>query len=338
VVIAVLDEVESFLGRLEAAGLFIDRLDVPAVDQLKTLKPDGDGAWILPDLTGVPGKALVAWWSGGILRSLGLVELPAEGEPGSALRDQLMQMAWAGEIEGWLAQAPRWHLIAGTETHEAWLAALQSGLEGNVDTGEPASTGDLALQCANRSAQAGAMLRGLLPAENAVRYRQQFNDRLWMRGLGSALVMYVVCVLVYFGAVAVERWRLTSVDNQVVALGPAYTNAMDLKATWDVLNDLHELKYAALDCWKLTAERLPAGVELDGMNFREGSELVLNGTAPEDADLELTTFWQEMRDITVDGKPMFRAEGGNELNYKVNPRAGKLNWNFSLVLKRSEVR
>jgi len=338
VVIARLEAVEMFLGRLEERALFIDRLDVPAVDQLLALQPGGDGAWVFPDLTGVPGKALVGWWFGGVLRHLGLVELPVQGNTGSAVRDQLLQMAWAGEIEGWLTQKPQWHLVAGEETRSVWLEAMSGGLEGEVECSEPPASADLALSCADRSVAGGGLLRGLLPPDRATRYRQQFNDRLWMRGLGAVLVLYVVGVLAYFAVLGVEDWRLGSVQKELKQLSPAYTNALELKATFDVLNDLQELKYAALDCWKLTAEVLPADVVLDGLNFSDGSRLTLNGTAPKEAVDDLIEFSAALRNAKVDGNAVFRADEGEQLSYKDNPRAGGVTWNFSLVLRRSEVR
>ena len=338
VVIAELDATETFLGQLESDGLFVDRLDVPTVDQLMALKPESDGAWIMPDLTGVARKALVGWWIGGVLRSLSLIELPDETSTQAGLRDQLMQMAWAGEIEGWLTHAPSWHLYAGPETRDVWLASLVSELGDEVEAVEPPAADELALACANRSLQSGSMLRGLLPIEYATRYRQQFTDRLWMRSLGAALVLYVAGVLVYFAVLGVEGWRLGSVEKQVRQLGPAYTNALDLKATFTVLNDLQELKFAALDCWKLTSELIPVGVTLDGLNFSDGSKVTLNGTAPEDSVAELIDFSADLRNAKVDGKPIFLPEGGEQLNYKKSPRAALVTWNFSLVLKRSEVR
>lgn len=338
VVMAELDAAEAYLGRLEEAGLFVDRLDVPAVDQLMALKPASDGACILPDLSGVAGKALVAWWFGGVLRSLGLLEMPGGGNAATGLRNQLLQMAWAGEIEGWLTRAPHWHLVAESDTREIWLSALRAGLNDQVEEIAPVVPAALALSCANRAGRDGSGLRGLLPEEYAVRYRQQFNDRLWMRSLGTVLVLYMVGVLAYFAALGVANWRYGSVEKQVRSLGPAYTNALDLKATFEVLNDLHELKYAALDCWKLTSELIPKGVVLDGLNFSEGSSLTLSGTATEGAVGELIDFSDALRSVTVDGKPVFRPEGGEQLNYRRSPQGNEVSWNFKLVLKRSEVR
>lgn len=338
VVVAVLAGVEAFLARLESAGLFVERLDFPAVDQLKALRPEEDGAWIMPDLTGVPGKALVGWWSGGVLRSLGLVELPEDEQAGSKLRDQLLQMAWAGEIEGWMQGVPRWNLMAGDDSLAAWQAALQSGGLGEVQVAPPTPVGQLALSCANRSRQAGSLVRGLLPADYATRYRQQFNDRLWMRGLGAAFVVYVLCVLVYFAAVGAERWRLAAVKKEVVALGSTYTNALDLKATYDVLNNLHQLRYAALDCLKATAELLPEDIVVDSLSFNDGNTLVYSGTAPENAVGKLRDFENDLLHYTVDGKSMFLPVEGKGLDHRTRPGKGERTWNFTVELRRSEVR
>ena len=159
-----------------------------------------------------------------------------------------------------------------------------------------------------------------------------------MRSLGALMMLYILGVMVYFAVLAVADWRTGRVETEVAQLGPTYTNAMDLKATFDVLNDLQELKYAALDCWKLTAALIPKDVVLDGLNFSDGSKLTLNGTAPEDSVAELIDFSAAMRNAKVNNKPMFDPEQGEQLNYKKSPRAAEVSWNFSLVLKRSEVR
>ncbi|MCU0788692.1 MAG: hypothetical protein MUC91_10965, partial [Verrucomicrobia bacterium] len=97
-------------------------------------------------------------------------------------------------------------------------------------------------------------------------------------------------------------------------------------------------KYAALDCWKLTAELLPSEVVLDGMNFSDGSKLTLNGTVPETSVDALIDFSAALRNVKVDGKPLFDPGQGEQLSYKKSPRAAEMSWNFSLVLRRSEVR
>ena len=76
-VIAARDAVEEFLGKLEGQGYLADRLEVPALDLLLSTEIKGDGAWLYPEVLGGVDSALVAWWYGGVLRSLDLAVLPA---------------------------------------------------------------------------------------------------------------------------------------------------------------------------------------------------------------------------------------------------------------------
>ncbi len=77
---------------------------------------------------GLLGGALVAWWYGKVLRNLGLISLSASERPAS-LKEQLMQVAWAGELEGWLNSPPRWHLVADAAAAAEWEPALRAGLD-----------------------------------------------------------------------------------------------------------------------------------------------------------------------------------------------------------------
>jgi hypothetical protein len=112
VVVAARSIVEEFLGKLESEGYLADRLELPLIDQLEATSIHEDGAYIYPLSQGLGNTAVVAWWYGGILRNVDLLTMAAEGDRGASLRDQLMQMAWAGELEGWLTAPPRWHVIA----------------------------------------------------------------------------------------------------------------------------------------------------------------------------------------------------------------------------------
>ena len=112
VVIVERNVVEEFLGKLETQGFLADRLEVPMLDQLAATPATEDGAWIYPALLNGQNAALVAWWFGGALRNLSYVVLPADGDRAKSLQEQLAQLAWAGELEGWLTAQPKWHLVA----------------------------------------------------------------------------------------------------------------------------------------------------------------------------------------------------------------------------------
>ncbi len=201
VMIAARNVVEEFLGQLEGQGYLADALELPLLDQLQATTVTGDGAWIYPEAAGGRNMALVAWWYGGVLQNLDLINLPPANRPAS-LKEQLLQMAWAGEMDGWLTSPPQWHMVADAPTAAEWEPALRSGLEQPVEILAPLSVAELAAMTAKRSAQA-AQGASLLPAEFSTRYQQQFVDRLWMRGLAAIVALYLVGVAVYGVALGV---------------------------------------------------------------------------------------------------------------------------------------
>jgi hypothetical protein len=332
VLIVARNEVEEFLGQLEGQGYLADRLDLPLLDQLQTTPITHDGAWIYPETGEGSPTALVAWWYGGVLQNLGLVTLPPS-DPAQGLKEQLLQMAWAGEMEGWLTGPPSWHLVADAPVAARWEPALRAGLEQPVEMITPVSVAGLAALTATRAAQAGAQAN-LLPAEFATRYHQQFVDRLWMRGLGAVVGLYLVGVLIYFGRLQVELYRTRAVEQTMAEQGPIYTNALQYKAKYQYLKDRQDLKFAALDCWKAVAELLPDGVTLEGYTFSEGKKLTLSGRAPADQTKRLLDFDADIRKATSNSQPLFDVNAGDHVTW--DSRGGEVYWHCVLELKRTE--
>ena len=96
----------------------------------------------------------------------------------------------------------------------------------------------------------------------------------------ALLAIYGFGVLIYFAVLQVQDYRTDQVTTQVAGLSRDYTNTLQLKAQLDLLQEREALKFAALDCWKKTAELLPEGVTLESMEFRNGKTLVLNWKGP----------------------------------------------------------
>jgi hypothetical protein len=332
VMIASRNEVEEFLGQLEGQGYLADRLDLPLLDQLQTTPITNDGAWVYPAASEGNQTALVAWWYGGVLQNLGLVTLPAS-DAAQGLKEQLLQMAWAGEMEGWLTAPPTWHLVAEGPAAAPWEAALRAGLEQPVELINPVSVAGLAALTATRAAQAGPQAN-LLPAEFSTRYHQQFVDRLWMRGLGAVVALYLVGVLVYFGRLQWELYGTHQVEAKMAEQGPIYTNALQLKAKFQVLKDRQDLKFAALDCWKAVAELLPDGVTLEGYTFSDGKKLTLSGKAASDQTKRLLDFDADIRKVAPGGQPLFDANAGDHVTW--DSRGAEVYWHCVLELKRTE--
>ncbi len=331
VIIVARDLVQDFLGQLEGQGYLADQLELPLLDQLQATTVSGDGAWIYPGNSVGKFTALVAWRYGGTLRNLGLLHLPAVDNRDVLLKEQLTQMAWSGELEGWLTAAPRWHLVADETATASWQPMFRSWLGQPVETISPLSQSELAALTARRAAQAEPKAN-ILPAEYSARYQQQFYDRLWIRGLLAVLAIYGFLVLIYFAVLQVQDYRTDKVTEQVNGLSRNYTNTLQLKDQLDLLQDRENLKFASLDCWKTTAELLPESVTLNSLEFRNGKTLVLNGTAPADQRSLITDFNEALRKHTKDGKPFFE---------KVDPPTQKLinntiTWYFNADVARAE--
>jgi len=334
VLIVARELVEEFLGQLEGQGYQADRLELPLLDQLQATAITEDGAWIYPQAQEGKTTALVAWWYGGVLQNLDLLTLPAVPQA-SSLKEQLLQMAWAGEMEGWLKAAPRWHLVADATTAAQWEPVLREGMEQPIARTAPLPAPELAASTANRAAHSDPRA-SLLPLEFATRYQQQFVDRLWMRGLLAVAAIYLLGVAVYGVALGVATFRTRAVEKAVADRGASFTNAVQSKLRYQVLKERQELKFAALECWNLTARHLPDSATLETMDFIGGKKLTLRGSAPADQLKELYDFESKLRkETSTNGDLVFDSTRGEHVNYTV--QGGNVRWNFSLELNRAEI-
>ena len=329
--------VEEFLGRLERDGFLADRLDVPMLDQLEAIAPTEDGTWLFPITMDGQNAALVAWWFGGALRNLSFVTLPAAGDRVTELKNQLGLLAMAGEVEGWLTAQPKWHLVADPVNASEWETLLRTGLNEPVQLVAPPSPVELAGRSAKRAAASEAIVN-LLPVEFSARYREQFFDRLWLHGLGYAGMIYAIGLAVYFCAVGWLGYQTHLVEGRVAAISNDYTNAIQLKIRYGILKERSQLKYAALDCWQLVAQELPASVTLQRSSFVDGHKLGLSGQVAATDTQMLLDFYAALRKGKLNNQPMFDAnpDSGEQIAYR-QQMGGIVAWNFALELLHSEV-
>ena len=126
-------------------------------------------------------------------------------------------------------------------------------------------------------------------------------------------------------------------EKQVAALGPTYTNVLQLRARYGVLKERQELKYAALDCWEATAELMPEGLTLESLNFSDGKKLTLSGTVPAQQIISANDFSGKLRKYVKNQQPMFGDEGDAFAAHVGGAGGGTMaNWSFGLELKRGE--
>jgi hypothetical protein len=336
VVLAARGAVEEYLGRLEGKSFLADRIETSMLDQLEAMSALGDGAWIWAAATGDPRSALVAWWYGGVLRAINFILLPAAGDRAANLKTQLAQLVWHGELEGWLTAKPEWHLLADGLAATEWEALLRKAVDEPVRVTAPMGAAELAGRTARRVSQSpnNNPAAALLPSEFSTRYREQFRDRLWLHGLYAAGVAYLIFVAFYFGMVQLRGYQYGKVQEQVAGIADSYTNSMQLQARYAVLQERENLKFAALDCWKVVADNLPEGITLQRFGFGSGQSLALIGTGPEDQVQALDSFGTALANAkTEDGKPMFD-KNGEPPGYHIY--TGQVNWSYNLKLLQGE--
>jgi hypothetical protein len=146
--------------------------------------------------------------------------------------------------------------------------------------------------------------------------------------------LYAIGVLIYFCAVGFLSIRTHKVEKEVDSISGSYTNALQLKARSEVLKERQNLKYAALDCWKLVGEQLPDGISLQRFSFSDGQKLSLGGTAAPGQINGLFDFNGGLQKARLNGQAVFISEGGEPLVYRQN--GNTVTWNFSLALQRGE--
>jgi hypothetical protein len=318
---------EEFLGKLEEQGFLADRLEAPGLDQLLAVDMREEGVWIVPGAAGEP--ALVAWWYGSTVQNVTLVTLPAGPERGPQLKTQIEQIAWAGELEGWLPAPPKIHLLANPAEARFWEPIFKDAGE-QINVVAPIAEAQLVARSAYRCAKDPST--NLLPPEFVTRYRQQFVDGLWMRGVFTLLGLYIIGVLMYFGALYALRLKFDHVKNELAGLNGSYTNAMKDSAQLQIYKDRQELKFAALDCLKVVAENLPESVCITRVYF-DRQKFELQGTTTVDDQDDVLKFNFALQHVPNPNRAdqlMF----GDVAPARINIRGGNTaEWGFTCQLK-----
>lgn len=334
--IAARAEVEESLGGLEKRGFCADRVETPLLSMVAAVSFDADGAYVLVHRAGTQRVCLVGWVADGALRALNIVNLAEDDRWPQQLADELGRLAWSGEIEGWAADLRQVFLVADAELAASWKAPLERALATHVEVVEAPAEDALALATASRAAS-GAEGSNLLPVERAQRYRQEFTDRLWMGGLGALFGAYLIGVLIYLGAVEVQRYRLEGLADAVAQTNVGYTNTLRLKAQTQVMQEMVNLRYAALDSWLATVEVMPEELSLESLTFSGGQTLVITGFAPAGQESRITEYWQNLRKKIVGNTNLFSEVQLRPTTARTVQGVPQTQWSFTCKILRQEI-
>lgn len=332
VILAERQQVENYLGQLEQQSFVADRLEVPMLDQLLATEAGADGVWVYAPQEGTNSSWLVAAWQGGALRHLGLIQLPAENQREEVLKAHLKQMAWAGELEGWLQSEVSWHLVADTVSASLWGPVVREVASKDVVVDTPLPINRVAALTARRASLLNGA-PGLIPADYAERYHAAFVDRIWMSGIGAIILAYMLGTLVYFGVVQILKVQVSNAEAKVASLNADYTKAGQLRAQIQILQDQQNFKYAALECWEATARYLPEGLTLTSLSLGRERTLTLFGVAPQDMSGKVTEFNGLMKKAEINGQPLFSKVNAPNMSGR---SGGQITWNFLCEINRLE--
>ncbi len=332
VVIAPRNAIEARLDALRGRGFIADRLDVALARELISQAKE-DGLWVVTDPGATPGLVTAAWRTGGRWRQIDVLRLPAGAGAGEVLTAALTRVAWAAELDGWLAGTiPSVRLVSDAATAENLSPALTNW------SGQPVehrALRDVTVTAADtaRGALSGRGLT-LVPPESAVRNRQAFVDRLWIRGLGTIGVTYLVGVLFYLAWLNFQKGTLEDEKVNLKGLAQHYTNALRLKDQVMILEEQVNLRFAALDCWQAAVEKLPTSMTLSSLNFIRGRTLRLDGTVDPTAREEVTRYNSDLAAVEVRDQKLF----GAVKPAQVTVRGTVATWSFEAELNRLDAK
>jgi hypothetical protein len=328
--------VDAALGALEKRGFYADRVELALVQWVAGTPMERDGVYFFPVTKGVRRTCLVGWVVEGGLRSLSLVNLTEDDRWLRQLVDEVGRLAWVGEMEGWLPASFEGHLVTDEATASAWREPLARELGIPVDVVLKPADDTLAASVARRTV-ASEPRANLLPAEHAMRYRQQFTDRLWMGGLGALLGAYLVGVLIYLGTVEVQKYRHARASEQFAEVNTAYTNTLRLKAQAQVLQETVNLRYAALDCYLATVEAMPEELTLETFSFSGGQLLAIGGVAPADQEPRITEFWQSLKRKVVNNTNLFSEVLLKGTSSQVLQGVPSIRWSLTCTIRKNQL-
>lgn len=112
-----------------------------------------------------------------------------------------------------------------------------------------------------------------------------------------------------------------------------------LETDYEVLNGRRHLRYAALDCYILATEGLPAGWTLESLVFEGGKRLSLKGKAPADQISSLEDVRTKLQATKGrGGEDLFRPSTSQATMRMVEPAKTNFSWEIELELRQGALR
>ena len=331
--------IEALLSDLEESGYQTDKIESPLLHPLSTISLDADCVRVhIQERDDDSFDCLISWHIAGWIQHVGLSKLPNTDQGAKLLVDCLNNTAWTGELEGWLAEVPEVRFIGGESVPLSWFEAAKAWTSKHVHN-EPAPDEDQQAQTSAERATRSLSTTNLMLEDIRIKYRQQYIDGMWMSSLGGIALVYIFAVLLYFVALEWRRGENIDIQTGLRSKANSYTNAMQLQAKVNILQEQVDLKYYALDCLKVISEMMPDGMSLLSFNFRQGKVLTLRGNVQTDESIKVTDYHGFLIDAKFGENPLFSSVSDPTISNATGRRrstdAPMSTWSFNCELRRS---
>lgn len=331
------DAIQKQLEGFEQAGFQADRLEVPWCHELTTLDRSNDKVWIRLGDHQNEIVALVTWVLEKTVQNVMILRLPNSDEGTLSLTEQLDRTAWTGELEGWLSTIPAVTVCGDSSVTEPWVEALSAWSSHPVVSEESVPRSEIATLGARRATK-GESVANLLPPEHTTRYRQQYIDGMWMKGVGTMVLFYIFGVLIYF--VMLEWMHRDSIDlqTQVRSTAVQYTNVLKMQAKIDILQEQVDLKFSALECLRIISEELPTELTMDSFKFHMGKTLSLYGKVSTSEAGKVTDYHRALINAKLGENNLFATVSDPSINAargRGRSASTESRWSFTCELARS---
>ncbi len=172
----------------------------------------------------------------------------------------------------------------GTMTFGTWEENLRGAVEELRDTWQgqaevlanDRAPSPAACLCLGVATASGPRIN-LLPAEWRVKRRSHRYRRTLINAGIAIAALYVVALIGFLVAMAVEQSRVRAVKTTVTALRPAYNEARQVHGTLTAMKLQLDTKFSALEVLRETTRLMPDGVTLNGFAFKKDQSITLRG-------------------------------------------------------------
>jgi len=278
------ESINEFTAALRNCGIMPHRIDVDILAKWHLLKTKGkiatagrefiiifsnDALEIIVHDNGVPF----------MFRYLDLTGYEAGTEsPENYISEEIQRIMLAAEMERGLTETSSM-IIYPDKENNTLIDVFNKTFSCEIKVGDAGDLRDISTGVALRSAYADRYYINLVPHHwqtTALAYL--FKKRV----ITASVIMFVIWLLlmvVVFGGIAINKWRLTALNNEAAKLsGPANEVRAVRRKVWTMKKYLNN-NFSALEYLREICELLPAGIELSQFSYRKGESLRISGSA-----------------------------------------------------------